>query len=375
MSDTYNRAFETKLLTNKKTASNLLWLAGGCRFMYNQFIDWDKCFWKAYCEDNTRPKPSRLALYQEYVKLKSTPGYEWLKDLPAKIVCQVLNHYLEAKNRYFMGSGRPRYKKRGSCDKFVVDNQQGRLIGNELKITNNIRIRLAESPRYEGKIMSFGISRKGNDWYVSVSYELQSDPRPKCEAPGSAVGVDLGIANQVTLSTGEQYSIRDTTKLERKLKYQQRCLLRTQKNSKKHEKLLRRVQKTQQRLSNQRSDDTHKITTTIAKNHGIVVLEAIDIQSMINAAKWRSLRRSLAKASMGEFRRQLIYKCQKVFMVDRFFPSSQICSKCGHRHKMPLNVRTYVCPECGLVIDRDVNAAINILAQYISGRGTPVVSC
>ena len=124
-----------------------------------------------------------------------------------------------------------------------------------------------------------------------------------------------------------------------------------------------------------RSDATHKLTTHLAKNHGTVVVEDLNVGGMM---KNHCLAASIAAANFGEVRRQLEYKTKRygsqLVVVDRWFPSSQLCSNCGHRQKMPLNKRRYDCPECGLSLDRDENAAKNLAASHaVTARWNPEV--
>lgn len=380
-----NKPTRSQKILLKPTPSQdayLTWLVGARRYIQNWAVEYSNAHYSQLGR-----YPTKRELLDAFMQLREIPENTWLNQVPAPIYQRVLGNIVTGFVQFFNDRKNdkkpkrykrkpPKINKRYHHDSFYVSNDHGYIQDGHFKCPGlKAHIKVTEAPRFGGKILCYTVVRERGQWFVVVTFEFDKDPKHRCKNSTSAVGVDLGIANQVTLSTGEQYSIRDLTKLERKRRYLQKCLGRKQKGSKNYNKTLRKLQRTYTRMSNQRSDDTHKITTTIAKNHGIVVLEDLDIQAMYDCAKWRKLRSALKMASMSEFKKQLIYKCQKVFMVDRFFPSSQICSKCGHRHKMPLNVRTYVCPECGLVIDRDVNAAINILAQYISGRGTPVVSC
>ncbi|NEP29049.1 RNA-guided endonuclease TnpB family protein, partial [Moorena sp. SIO3I6] len=140
-----------------------------------------------------------------------------------------------------------------------------------------------------------------------------------------------------------------------------RDLSRKTKGSKNWYKSVNRLALQHQRVANIRKDTLEKLTTYLAKNHGTVVIEDLNVSGMMANHKLAS---SIADQGFYEFKRQLEYKCQwygaKLVKVDRFYPSSQLCSSCGHRQKMPLPIRTYNCSECGLILDRDLNAAINL---------------
>nr|WP_293166394.1 RNA-guided endonuclease TnpB family protein [Okeania sp. SIO2C9] len=123
----------------------------------------------------------------------------------------------------------------------------------------------------------------------------------------------------------------------------------------------RKIARLHRKVANIRQDALHKLTTYLAKNHGTIVIEDLNVRGMLANHK---LAKSIADQGFYEFRRQLKYKCQwygsELVVVDRFFPSSKTCCRCGHVQDMPLNLRTYDCPDCGLSIDRDLNASINL---------------
>ncbi|RQH20438.1 RNA-guided endonuclease InsQ/TnpB family protein, partial [Okeania hirsuta] len=141
----------------------------------------------------------------------------------------------------------------------------------------------------------------------------------------------------------------------------QRQVSRKVKHSSNWYKAVVKLGKQHRRVANIRKDALDKLTTYLSKNHGTVVIEDLNVSGMLANHK---LAKSIADQGFYEFRRQLEYKCQwygcELVVVDRFFPSSKTCSNCGHVQDMPLNIRTYDCPECGLSIDRDLNASINL---------------
>ena len=158
------------------------------------------------------------------------------------------------------------------------------------------------------------------------------------------------------------------------IKALQRKLSKKAKRSRNRSKALRRKQKVQRRIDNIRKDAVHKFTSTVTKNHGIVVTEDLNLKGMVQKGTV-SLRRSLAHSLMGEVIRQVSYKAQKHIMVDRFFPSSKRCSNCGFvKASLDLSERTYRCEACGLVIDRDYNASLNLMQAGKVIPGVPVES-
>ena len=377
----YTRTHKDKLEETPAQDRLLACVAGAKRFVHNWALDENKKMYAEY-KDGRGERPTWSSMCKRYTQWKNTEGLEWLHQLPGCSAQRTIRDVFSALQNFFRGTAKfPKYHKKGRNDSFYITNQHGGLkqLGPNwyFRCPNVGWIKLSEVPRFSGKIMSYTVSRKGEHWVVSIQYQLEEDPRPVCNNPSSTVGIDVGVAHSITCSDGTTYQIADTEKLHRKLKYQQRYLSRSQKKSNNHKRYLKKVRRTIERINCKVSDSIHKATTTIVKKHGIVVVEDLNVTGMKSKkhTKRKTSRRNIQHACMSEILRQLSYKAQQCFKVDRYFPSSQLCSKCGHQQKMPVQKRLYVCPECGHKIDRDLNAARNILAQYISGRVTPAVSC
>ncbi|WP_232320476.1 RNA-guided endonuclease InsQ/TnpB family protein [Herbidospora daliensis] len=204
-------------------------------------------------------------------------------------------------------------------------------------------------------------------WYVSIRVEEKIEPLPAIEA---MVGVDMGITALVTFSTGEkilnpQYERADRRKLARA----QRALARKIKGSGNRAKARSVVARIHARMSDRRRDHLHKITTRLVRENQVIAVEDLTVRHMV---KNRNLARAISDASWRELRSMLAYKTtwygRELLVVDRWFPSSKLCSECGARAaSMPLSVREWVCV-CGASLDRDVNAAENILAAGLAER-------
>ena len=222
-------------------------------------------------------------------------------------------------------------------------------------------IKLAELPRFAGKIMSYTVSHYADQWHVAIQYELP-DSKPQCANPTSVVGIDVGLKHIAVASDGTVCDAPESLKqLDAKLKKAQQAVSRKQKGSNNRAKALLKKQRIQNKINNIRKDVTHKFTTAITKSHGIVVTEDLHIQDMVAKAKYRSFRRAFNASMMSRILWQLSYKAQSHQKVDRFFPSTKKCSSCGKvKDHIELSERTYVCEHCGAVIDRDLNAAINL---------------
>lgn len=195
------------------------------------------------------------------------------------------------------------------------------------------------------------------------------------------MGVDIGIKELAVCSNGKVFKNPKAYRLmSKRMKRLQRSVSRKPKGSNNRKKAVSQLAKLHAKIANSRKDAIHKLTTDLAKNHSIIKIEDLSIKAFL---KNHRLAGAIADCGMYEFRRQLEYKTEKfssqLVLVDRMFPSSQICSNCGnHRQKMPLKERVYVCPECGHTEDRDLNAAKNIERWfegiYIPTRSSQTVS-
>ena len=215
----------------------------------------------------------------------------------------------------------------------------------------------------DARVLRMTISqRAGRRWFASLTIERE-DKSVKYAPKGVAVGVDLGIKTLATLSDGTVIeNPRHLKKSERKLKRAQRALSRKMSGSNRRAGAKARVALIHAHVANQRNDSLHKLTAQLASKYSEISIEDLNVAGM---AKNHHLAKSVMDASFGEFRRQLEYKTARtgsvLHVIDRWYPSSKTCSRCGRvKTKLSLSERTYECDGCGLVIDRDLNAAINI---------------
>lgn len=203
-------------------------------------------------------------------------------------------------------------------------------------------------------------------WHISILVEQTIATLPPVE---DSVGVDAGVTALVTLSTGEKVTNPKHEKADRdRLARAQRSLARKEKGSANRAKARLKVARVHARIADRRRDLLHKLSTRIIRENQTVVVEDLAVRNMVRN---HSLARAIHDASWSELRRQLEYKAdwygRTVIAIDRFYPSSKTCSACGHlAAAMPLQVRTWHCPGCGTSHDRDVNAAINILAAGLA---------
>ena len=213
------------------------------------------------------------------------------------------------------------------------------------------------------RVLRMTVSRRAGRWYASLTVEREDKPVTK-PPKGGAVGIDLGIKTLATLSDGtiieNPHLLR---KSERKLKKAQKALSRKTMGSNRRAKARAKVARLHAHVANQRQDTLHKLTTWLAETFSHISVEDLNTAGMV---KNHHLAKAVSDAAFGEFRRQLEYKTARtgaqLHVIDRWYPSSKTCSGCGRvKAKLSLAERTYKCDGCGLVMDRDLNAAVNIL--------------
>ena len=265
--------------------------------------------------------------------------------------------------------GFPKFKVKGrSVPRFAYTTGGFGLVKGDpkaLKLPRIGRVRCMENVAVrvgDAKVKRMTISQRAGRWYASLTVEREDKP-VKRAPKGGAVGVDLGVKNLATLSDGTVVeNPRYLKKSERKLKRAQQALSRKTKGSNGRAKAKATVARIHTRVANQRLDAIHKLTAWLAKEHSEISIEDLHVAGMV---KNRHLAKAVSDAAFGEFRRQLEYKTARtgarLHVVDRWYGSSKTCSGCGSvKAKLSLSERTYRCESCGLVLDRDLNAAINI---------------
>ena len=212
------------------------------------------------------------------------------------------------------------------------------------------------------RVLNMTISRRGGRWYAALTVE-RDEPTVKQAPKGGAVGIDLGVKALATLSDGTVIPNPHHLQAdEQRLKRAQQALSRKMKGSKRRAKAKDRVARLHARIANRRTDTLHKLTARLAQTYSDICIEDLNVAGMV---KNHHLAKAISDASFFELRRQLEYKTAKtgarLHVIDRWYPSSKTCSNCGSvKTKLSLKERTYKCEHCGLVIDRDLNAAINI---------------
>jgi len=361
------RAHKITLKLNNKQKTYMAKASGCARFAYNWALaEWQK-------EYAAGKKPNEAAMRRSLNAVKTTE-FPWMLEVTKCAPQMAIKDLGKAFQNFFAKrTGYPKFKKKGLHDSFTLSNDQTKICGKRLRIPNLGLVKMREELRFDGKLLWVTVSRSGNDWCASVSVEIPDAPtipvnNAKVQS-NSVVGIDLGISQLATLSTGEVFA--NPNALEKKLKTLRRVsrgLSRKQKGSRNREKSRRKLCNLHRSISDLRSDALHKMTTSISKRFGVVCLEDLNVRGM---TKNKHLARRLSDSSFGEIRRQLEYKTTsrggRVLFVNAFFPSSKLCHVClAKNESLTLADRTWQCSGCGTVHDRDLNAALNIRNHAVS---------
>ena len=347
----------------------------GCvRKVYNLMLNDRK---KAY--EEVKNDPSKKMTFPTPAKYKKE--FPFLKEVDSLALANAQLHLDKAYKNFFRDKsvGFPRFKsKKNPVQSYTTNNQNGTvaLIDSKFikvpKLKSLVRIKLHRQPK--GMIKSATISRHASGkYYISLLCKEEINELPKTN---SAIGIDLGITDFAILSDGQKIdNNKFTSKMEKKLKREQRKLSRRALLAKKkgiplseaknYQKQKRKVARLHEKVMNQRTDFLNKLSTEIIKNHDIICIEDLNVKGMLRNHK---LARSISDVSWSSFVAKLQYKAdwygREIIKVDTWFPSSQICSECGHKDgKKSLDIREWTCPICHTHHDRDINASINILTE------------
>jgi putative transposase len=308
---------------------------------------------------------------------KRDPDLAFLREVSNVPLQQGLRHQQNAFAAFFAKRSRyPQFKSRrkSRASATFTSGNSFRLRDGKLtlaKMTEPLDIRWSRPLPEGAEPSTVTVSRDpAGRWFVSLLVEEAIEPHPAADC---AVGIDAGLTSLLTLSTGEKIaSPRHERRDRQRLARAQRALARKQKGSANRDKARRKAARVHARIADRRADFLHKVTTRLVRENQALAVEDLTVRNMV---KNRSLARAISDASWSEFRRMLEYKAdwhgREILLADRWFPSSKLCSApgCGHMAgSMPLNIRTWTCPSCGTVHDRDVNAAKNILAAGLAER-------
>ncbi len=297
--------------------------------------------------------------------------YPWLGDVSSVPIQQSLRHLDKGFKNFFEGRAKyPTFKKKQNAQSATYAANAFKWDGKQLtlaKMNAPLDIHQHRDLPKDAKPSSITITKDcSNRYFVSMLVEDKIEPLP---VVSKMVGLDLGIKSMVALSTGESIdNPKYYAKSEKALAKAQRRHAKKKKGSKNRNKARLKVARVHARINDQRRDYQHKLSTRIVHENQVICVESLAVKNMV---KNHCLAKAISDVGWGEFVRQLDYKSKwygrTLVKIDRFFPSSKMCHDCKHvLDSLTLDVREWACPECGVVHDRDTNAALNILAEGLS---------
>ena len=359
------RARKSRIYPTPDQAHQIDVTLGCCRYVYNHMLERSS---KAYAR-----RRQGMSYYDMQNLLPVMKTYlPWLKDVDSQALKYACRQARDALEKFITGkAGRPRFKSRkNNLQSYTTTNSTSiRVAGGTVRLPILGKVRCNDSRRIGGRILRATVSRKNGRYYASILYEVEKDVEPV--EIHDVIGLDYKSDGLYMDSEG------NTADMPKYFRRSQQRLCRLQKalskrkGSKKGERpsgrfrvLKIRIGRLQAHITGQRTDFLHKTSTAIAKRWDAGCVEELDMRAISQSLK-------LGKATMdngfGEFRSMLEYKLAergKTFVkVGRFYPSTKTCSACGSVQPMPLGTRIYTCPDCGAVLDRDYNAALNIRAE------------
>jgi len=338
-----------------------------CRWVYNETLAVRKNAWGQEAKSITR-----------YDTTKMLPVWKIQKPELASVYSQVLQDVCTRVDLAFQSffrrvkagekPGYPRFKGYGRYDSFTYPQKGFELLDNGLLLSKIGAIKIIKHRPIEGKIKTLTIRRdRIGNWYACFSCEVEPKPLPNSD---KAVGIDVGLNSFATFSNGEKIDNPRFFRCdEKELAKAQRKLSKAEKGTQEREKRRKAVAHIYQRITNRRKDFAHKLSRNIVNEYGIIAFEKLNEKGML---KNHYLAKSISDAAWNQLIQYTQYKAvdagRECVLVDPK-NTSQRCSRCGMIVKKSLSVRVHKCPTCGLVIDRDENAAINILALGLQCLG------
>lgn len=359
------RAFLTELAPNNAQRTLFAKAAGVARFAWNWGL--------ARRKEEYEKTGKSLSAFDLANLLNSCKDAEfpWIREVSKWVPTSAFTNLSAAYSNFFAGRAKfPKFKTKSKCRnsfRLYAINQRGaaHITSSKIMLPRIGWVKLKEKnylPTEGVKVSSATISERAGRWFISVQVEMEVPTPPPPD--GTAVGIDLGLTSFITTSDGEK--IPPPKPLNKSLKRLRRLSRRhskKQKGSKNKAKSAKRLARLHLRVANQRKDFLHKLSTHLTKTKSVIVVEDLNVAGLIRN---HALARHIADVGWGEFVRQLEYKSAwkgvRLIKAERFFPSSKTCSACGTiKEELKLCERIYNCDCCGATMDRDVNAALNLL--------------
>jgi putative transposase len=364
------RAYKYRIYPTRQQENLINQIFGCCRFVYNYYLNERQ---KAYLKDGTSMSYNDCA--SNLTILKKSEEHSFLKDADSTALQSSLKSLDSAFDGFFrrVKSGKkpgyPKFKSKRSHKQSYTTKNNGstiKIVDNKIQLPKVGKVKIKLSRPIDGKILSATVSRSASGkCYVSLCCRVEKmDHLPKTDA---VVGLDVGIKDFAISSDHERFENHKYLRTsEKRLAKLQRKLAKQELGSSNWHKTRKKIASLHEKIANQRSDFLHKLSAYLVRKYDIVCLEDLAPSNMVRN---HHLAKSISDASWSEFARQLVYKAdwygKTVVKIDRFYPSSQLCSHCGAKWSgtKDLKVRKWTCPACGASLDRDYNAAINILIE------------
>lgn len=370
---TMDRTFEYRIYPSAGQKVLLQKTFGCCRWVYNKVLAMRR-------DEYARMGKSKcINSYITQIPTWKKTDAPWLSEVDSTALQQSLRDLYKAYRNFFRAPGKvgfPKFKSKQGRQSYrtsrfeVVDE-------HHVKLPKLGVVKARVSHSIEGRILSATVKQVPSGKYF-VTVCCTDVPKLQLLKTSKVVGIDLGIKTEIVCSNERIFeSPKAYGKAQHKLAREQRKLSRKQKGSANYAKQKRKVALCHEKIANQRKDFTNKATTALVNENQVICAETLNVKGMV---KNRRLAKSVADAAFGEILRQLAYKCEwrgrKFVQVSMWYPSSKTCSCCGHIQNMPLQKRTYRCPSCGMVMNRDLNAAKNILTEGLRmlGQDMPEVN-
>lgn len=370
------RAIKIRLYPNKEQEQTLNKVLGCYRFVYNQMLAQKQ---NAYKADKTNLKVTDLSKWFHGILLKDEQ-YAWLKEQNTKVMKQAIRQMDGAYQKFFkQHNGFPKFKskkdKQSALFPYEAISKHNTFETKHISLTTplkNIKFRCSDLyfsrlQKYNKNIRSATLSKtKSGNFFLSILIELPQEEIIRFEHTNEHVGIDLGVKDFVITSNGEVFENKHfLKKKEKQIKKLQRQLSKKQKGSNNRNKVRIRLAKAFEHLTNQKDTYIHSVVNELLTYYDIVFMEDLNVSGMLKNHK---LAKAIQEVGFYRFKTVLSDKAfnngKRVVFIDRFYPSSKTCHKCGYVYKrLTLNNREWTCPICGEHHDRDINAALNILEE------------